>query len=112
MSTSDLEICLTSEILNKPHWTIGRQGGEIYTTGCVNHDPKVSIPFDPNKEEHYCIVNIGNDEGDDSFWDGDEMDYDISEDYFCDYQATILNMLQEGKMLSDCQWDFGAARNG
>ena len=35
-----------------------------------------------DENDELVVLNISNDEGDDYFWDGDEMDYNIDLDYF------------------------------
>ena len=79
---------------------------ELVTEGCVNSEPEVSTPFDPSKEEYYCIVNIGNDEGDCAFADPNngfwaEPDYDqVDENWFEGEQKAILDMLMDGQLLA------------
>ncbi len=109
----DIAIHSTTDLLeNQGGWDYGIENGKtLCVTACVNSNPQVSTKFDPSKEEFYCIVNIGNDEGDDSFWNGDEMNYNIDVNYFGGNQAKVIELLQSD-LLKDCTWDVGVDRNG
>jgi len=108
-----VQIMTTSQLMTGQNNDIGYKDSRIYNTAEVNTKPSIDMPIDPATEDFYCIVNIGNDEGDSYFHsNGWDIDYNISEDWFYGEQAAILKMLQSGDQLEDTKWKFGAARNG
>jgi len=109
---SDIRLKTTSDILKNDGWDFGVDGNQLYVEEPVNSGGRVYSDFDPAGDDFYCIVCIGNNEGDDQFWTGDDMDYDIDQSYFCGEQEAILEMLENGDLLEGVSSHFGAARNG
>jgi len=109
---SDIRLKTTSDILKNDGWDYGIEGPNLYVEEPVNSGGRVYSKFDVAGDDFYCIVCIGNDEGDQQFWNGYDMDYDIDQDYFTGDQAAILTMLEKGDILEDVSFNFGAERNG
>jgi len=109
---SDVRLKTTSDILKADGWDFGVRGETVYVEEPVNNGGEVSCDFDPAGDDFYCIVCIGNNEGDDQFWNGHDMDYDIGQDYFYGDQSAVLEMLESGDLLEGVSSNFGAARNG
>lgn len=108
----DISVKSTSDIL-KGSFEFRIADNKIYVEEPTNYGGSVSITFNSSGDDYYCIVHLGNDEGDCSFENeyGD-LDYDISSDYFVGEQASILEMLSSGELLEDTNYSFGAGRNG
>jgi len=111
-SYSDVIIKTSSDLLSQDTWDFGIKDNQIYVEEPTNNEGEVTSNFDPASEDFYCIVCIGNDEGDAAFWDGYELDYSIDENYFMKHQRAILDMLKDGELLEDSSYNFGVARNG
>lgn len=79
------------------------------SSSCVS----IEIPFDASKEEYYFLVGIDNSEGDQYFYNPhqDEIDYNITEDFFDGEQSEILNLFKQDFFYSSA-YTFGADRNG
>lgn len=88
---------------------ISIEGHRVQITGGGNSDPMVEIEWDDDQDTKYLVVEINNDEGDDQFYNGCDLDYDIDEEYYSKNQQRILQIL---KSLPKSDYKFGAERHG
>ena len=103
---NDIKIIKISELKND--WDISISDNDIclstFTCSSVN------TKYD-NIDDYVAIVDICNNEGDESFGeDGDE--YDIDESFFIQEQQEILNGFNESNGLTNIDITYGAGRNG
>ena len=110
---SGLRIVSTTDLVEKSSWDFGiNENNDLWVEEPTNDCGRVSTPLDHSSEDLYCIVCIGNDEGDDYFWNGDDYDYAIDSSYFDGYQQDILQMLIDSKLLEKSEHNYGAGRHG
>ena len=64
------------------------------------------------KGEIYITYSYTGNEGDDSFWNGDECVYDIDEDFFSGSERKIIEFFRTSTALKDYDLRIGAERNG
>lgn len=95
----DPEVLLRKEDLDK----IGSDVPDWYMAKRLLND-EMPLPI--------AMFSIGNDEGDSSFWNGSDMDYDIDFDYFDDIQREIYDGFGEENGIVFVDKRYGAGRNG
>jgi hypothetical protein len=112
---SDYEIKTLSEIKEQSNWEYRYRDEtqEVVNIACVNDEPEISLRVkDPRAK--VLLVNVGNNEGDSSFWNGNDMDYDqVDYDWFSKDQQFLMDVLENKEIISSSSgYEYGASRNG
>ncbi|MBD3406177.1 MAG: hypothetical protein GF411_08680 [Candidatus Lokiarchaeota archaeon] len=109
------DILSTTALLNKNYHDYGVRGDWLTVIANVNSEPEVSIKFDPDGDDDYFVVNIGNNEGDQAFWRNDMGDLDygrVNDEWFGGDQRKILEILKNKDLFHEVQYRIGVDRNG
>jgi len=112
----EYRIYSTSQILDQESWYMPKiEDTKIIVEAAVNDPVEVITFLDPTKEEYFFVVNEGNHEGDNVFWNektGD-LEWDkVTEDWFVGEQKELLNILKSKNLLSSVSYKVGAQRSG
>jgi len=106
----------TSEVLSPEEaWEVRQDGSKAYVTAATNAEPEVSVSFDPSADESFFVVDFGNNEGDNDFWNEEfgEMEYDkVDRDWFVGGQKEILEILENRDLFKEVDHILGAGRDG
>ena len=112
---SDYEIKTLADIKERSNWEhkYRDETQEVVNMACVNDEPEISLRVE-DPEARILLVNVGNNEGDSSFWNGSDMDYDqVDYDWFSKDQQFLMDVLEDKKIISSSSgYEYGASRNG
>jgi len=108
----DIFIKTTEDLLKMEDWSIGVDGKHLWVEEPINAGGRALTEFDPAGDDFYCIVCIENNEGDQHFWDGEDLKHDIDADYFDTREQNIMEMLSDKDLFENSNMSFGAGRNG
>jgi hypothetical protein len=123
IDNSDIAVVSTSKIISSEDrnnkWKLysvrdTNDKDKVLTVDSFNGE-EVDLVFDPSKEEEFLIVSMAGNEGDQSFNNGDDDDYDlrydINEDFFEEKDRKLMEFNKDSGV-SDYSCTFGAGRNG
>jgi hypothetical protein len=114
-SEYDYEIKTLDEIKESDGWDnkYRKDTSEVVNTACINDEPEITLIVKDTSSK-VLLVNVGNNEGDDSFWNGDDMDYDqVDYDWFSKDQQFLMDVLENNELISGSSgYEYGASRNG
>jgi hypothetical protein len=108
------EIKEVKELSSSAGWDAGHyDNGVVVNTACVNDEPYITLMVEDTSAK-VLLVNVGNNEGDSSFWNGDDMDYDqVDYDWFSENQQFLMDVLSDEAIISNSSgYEYGASRNG